>query len=281
MGQITKAAEQAATPAQVTPKAYLAEALEKNKAAIGMSLPRGMSADRFKRLLLTNATTTPKLLACDVRSFIAAAVGAAQLGLEPGDARGLAYLVPFKENKKDGSGKWTSTDKVQLIIGYRGYVDLARRSGMVSSINAFPVFEGDHFDYRLGLEPTIDHVPCDGDEDPMTLTHVYAVAKVQGEPQFVVLTRNQIEKARQRSQTGKDGNGPWGSDYVEMAKKTAVRRLCKLLPMTVEAANAEALDERPLMLGDIGVAPADHDAIEASGIDTETGEIIDAEVVES
>ena len=68
---------------------------------------------------------------------------AAQLGLEPNDARGLAYLLPYNDKRR---GKI-----VQLIIGYRGMIDLARRSGMVSSINVFAVFEGDHFDYRLGL----------------------------------------------------------------------------------------------------------------------------------
>lgn len=273
MGAVQKAAE--ATPATVSPKTAIADLLEKNKAAIGMSLPRAMNADRFARLLLTACNTNPDLLACDRTSFLAAGVGAAQLGLEPNDARGLAYLVPFNDRKR---GK-----VVQLVIGYRGYIDLARRSGMVSSINAFAVFEGDHFDYQLGLDPTITHIPVDDhDDDPAFLTHVYAVAKVQGDPQFVVLTRKQIDKARASSASGRNGYGPWNDHYVEMAKKTAIRRLAKLLPMTVEAAAAEAMDERPLVLGDLGHAvPADHDdAIDAGGVDTETGEIIEAEVVQ-
>ncbi len=271
MGAVQKAAE--ATPATVSPKTAIAELLEKNKAAIGMSLPRAMNADRFARLLLTACNTNPDLLGCDRTSFLAAGVGAAQLGLEPNDARGLAYLVPYNDRKR---GK-----VVQLILGYRGMIDLARRSGMVSSINAFAVFEGDVFDYRLGLDPTITHIPSDDhDDDPAFLTHVYAVAKVQGDPQFVVMTRKQVDKARASSAAGSRGYGPWNDHYVEMAKKTALRRLCKLLPQTVEMAMADTIDERPLVLGDLGhVEPLEHDAIEAGGVDTETGEIIDAEVV--
>jgi recombination protein RecT len=274
MGQITKAAEQAATPAQVTPKARITQLLSDNKAAIGLSLPRSMDADRFSRLLLTAVNTNPDLLGCDPKSFLAAGVQAAQLGLEPNDARGLAYLIPFRDK---------GVSKVQLIIGYRGMIDLARRSGMVSSINAFAVYEGDHFRYELGLNPSIEHVPSpDCDEDPAKLTHVYAVAKVQGEPQFVVLTRKQVDKVRASSRGAQSQYSPWHTHFAEMALKTAIRRLAKYLPQSVEVANAIESDERPLVLTDLGMAvPADHDAIEASGIDTETGEIIDAEVVES
>lgn len=274
MGQITKAAEQAATPAQVTPKARITQLLSDNKAAIGLSLPRSMDADRFSRLLLTAVNTNPDLLGCDPKSFLAAGVQAAQLGLEPNDARGLAYLIPFRDK---------GVSKVQLIIGYRGMIDLARRSGMVSSINAFAVYEGDHFRYELGLNPLIEHVPSpDCDEDPAKLTHVYAVAKVQGEPQFVVLTRKQVDKVRASSRGAQSQYSPWHTHFAEMALKTAIRRLAKYLPQSVEVANAIESDERPLVLTDLGMAvPADHDAIEASGIDTETGEIIDAEVVES
>lgn len=268
MGAISNTVDAVDTaPAEVSRKAHLTDLLERNKQAIGLSLPRGMNADRFKRLLLTAANTNPMLLACDQLSFLAAGVAAAQLGLEPNDARGLAYLIPFDENKKV-NGQWVTTKKVQLIIGYRGYIDLARRSGQVSSVNAWVVYEGDHFNYRLGLDPHIEHVPADTDELPATITHVYAVAKIAGESQFEVLTRKQIEKARSRSMTGKNDKGPWSTDYAEMAKKTAIRRLAKLLPMTVEAAMAETLDERPLVLGDLS---------SMGGVQSEHVDVIDVE----
>lgn len=250
-----------AAPAQVTPKQAIAHAIDANKAAIGLSLPSGMNADRFGRLLLTAANTNPELLKCDPRSFLAAGVAAAQLGLEPNDARGLAYLVPFAR-------------KVQLIIGYRGYIDLARRSGMVSSVYAFPVFEGDTFTYTLGLDPTLEHIPDpDGAEDPHRLTHAYAVAKIGDEKQFVVLTRKQIERARAQSKTG--SSGPWKDHYVSMACKTAVRALAKYLPLSVEAASAGSLDERPLSLSEMGAVITDDPQADDDTIDVGEATLIE------
>lgn len=252
--------DEAPVPAQVSPKAAITHILDANKTAIALSLPSGMNAERFGRLLLTAANTNPALFECDPRSFLAAGVAAAQLGLEPNDARGLAYLVPFKDGR-------SGVKKVQLIIGYRGYLDLARRSGLVSAVYAFPVFDGDFFRYSLGLDPTLEHIPAeDGDENPQHLTHVYAVATVAGDKVFTVLTRKQVEAARARSKTGSSATSPWATDYVAMATKTAVRRLAKLLPLTVEAARAPAIEDRPLSLTDLGaivtedvMADDDHD----------------------
>ena len=271
-------AEREAAPAKISPKQALTGLLHQNANAVGASLPSGYKQDRFIRLLLTAANTNPDLFTCDPRSFLAAGVAAAQLGLEPNDARGLAYLIPFEENKKDpDTGKWTTTKKVQLIIGYKGMLDLARRSGIVSSINAFPVFKGDTFTYSLGLDPTLHHVPGDHDENPDDLTHVYAVAKVQGDPQFVVMTRRQIDKVMAQSSGARSGKSPWTTHYTEMALKTALRRLCKWLPQTVEMAQAEAHDERDLSFHDLGVighSGPDSDDV----IDVETGEITRGDV---
>lgn len=257
-------AERDAAPAKPTPRQVLSHILEQNAGAVGASLPSGYKQERFMRLLLTAANTNPQLFECDPRSFLAAGVGAAQLGLEPNDARGLAYLIPFRDH---------GVLKVQLIIGYKGMLDLARRSGMVSSINAFAVFEGDTFSYSLGLDPTLHHVPADGDEDPDKLTHVYAVAKVQGDPQFVVMTRRQVDKVMAQSKGAKSGRSPWTTHYTEMALKTALRRLCKWLPQTVEMARAEAHDERDLSFHDLGVIGHSIDRGDGDVIDTTTGEI--------
>lgn len=271
-GQIEKAAEAAASanvPAQVSPKQRLVTMLADNKGAFSASLPSGMSVDRFQRLLLTAANTNPQLLACNPTSFLAAGVTAAQLGLEPNDPRGLAYLIPFKDKNRG--------QIVNFIIGYRGMLDLARRSGIVSSINAFPVFEGDTFEYHLGLEPKLTHVPNeDGDDDPAKLTHVYAVAKVQGEPQFVVLTRKQIDRTRASSQGARSSYSPWNTHYTEMALKTALRKLCKWLPQTVEMAQAQSLDDRALMLRPDMLT----DGVPMSGVAADD-EVTDAEIIET
>jgi recombination protein RecT len=193
------------------------------------------------RIALTECRKTPALMKCDPATLFGAVIQCAQLGLEPGGAMGHCYLLPF-ENRKKG------TTDVQFIIGYRGMLDLARRSGQIVSISAREVCENDKFAYRYGVDETIEHVPAEGDRGE--LTHVYAVAKLKdGGVQFEVLTRLQIEQIRNESQGYKTAkrydraDTPWIAHFVEMAKKTAIRRLFKYLPVSIEVQRAVGLDE--------------------------------------
>ncbi len=200
--------------------------LERQKDQIAMALPRHISVDRMLRVVLTSIRRTPKLLECDQMSLLGAVMEAAQLGLEPDGVLGHAYLVPY--------GK-----KVQLIPGYKGLIDLARRSGNVESIQARAVYEGDEFDFAYGDTPFLTHKPT---ADPGELLAVYAIAKLKGgETVFEVMWRTQVETIRKRSMAA--NNGPWVTDYDEMARKTAVRRLVKYLPLSAEVARAVTLDD--------------------------------------
>jgi recombination protein RecT len=210
----------------------------KIKAQMALALPKHVTADRLARVALTEVRRNPALARCDQHSFLGAIMLCAQLGLEPGGPLGHAYLVPF-ENRKAGR------TEVQFIIGYRGMIELARRSGQIVSIEARPVYEGDRFECRFGLESDLIHVP-DWESphrgNPEKLRFVYAVAKLRdGGVQFVVLSRRDIEAARAVS---KAGSGPWQTHYEEMALKTAVRRLFKWLPISIELAQAIEQDER-------------------------------------
>jgi recombination protein RecT len=203
------------------------------QAQIKAALPRHMTPERLARIITTEIRKVPKLAECTPVSFFGAVIQCAQLGLEPGNALGHAYLLPYGKD-------------VQLIIGYRGMIDLARRSGQIISIDARAVYEGDRFECRLGLDPHIDHVP-DWTNPNRTkgekLQFVYAVAKLKdGGLQFDVMSRAEVEGIRARSKAG--GNGPWKTDYQAMALKTVVRRLFKFLPVSIEMQRAVGLDER-------------------------------------
>lgn len=215
--------------------------LETYKGEISRALPKHMTADRMARIALTEFRKTPALMKCDPATLFGAVIQCAQLGLEPGGTMGHAYLIPF-ENRKRG------TTDVQFIVGYRGMLDLARRSGQIISISAREVCANDKFTYRYGIDETIEHIPADGERGD--LTHVYAVAKLKdGGTQFEVLTRRQIEEIRNGSQGYKTAikfdrkDSPWISHFVEMAKKTAIRRLFKYLPVSIEIQRAVGLDE--------------------------------------
>jgi len=248
--------------------------LETYKAEIARALPKHMTADRMARIALTEFRKNPALMKCDPATLFGAVIQCAQLGLEPGGTMGHAYLIPF-ENKKRG------TTDVQFIVGYRGMLDLARRSGQIVSISAREVCANDKFAYRYGIDETIEHVPAEGERGE--LTHVYAVAKLKdGGVQFEVLTRAQIEDIRNASQGYKTAikfnrtDSPWISHFHEMAKKTAIRRLFKYLPVSIEIQLAVGLDEA----GEEGISQDNGYVIdgisrEVGAVDQETGEILD------
>lgn len=213
------------------------------KQQMALAMPKHMTADRLARIALTEVRKVPKLAQCDQTSFLGAIMQCASLGLEPGGALGHAYLLPFDKNKKV-DGRWVKDrTEVQLIVGYRGMIDLARRSGQIQSLEARAVFAKDEFEVELGLDSTIVHKPAWDEADRGPLTFVYAIAKLKdGGVQFDVMSRTEIEKVRAQSKA-KD-NGPWVSHFDEMAKKTVIRRLFKYLPVSIEIQRAVGLDEQ-------------------------------------
>jgi recombination protein RecT len=198
-----------------------------HRKAIEDALPKHLSPDRMMRIALTELRKTPKLMQCDMLSFLGAIIQASQLGLEPGGALGHAYLIPYGR-------------EVQMQIGYRGMVDLARRSGNISSLSARIVRDGDLWRPTFGTDEGIEHVPAFSNR-PMTLA--YAVAKMKdGIAQFDIMPKEEIDHIRDTySKTAK--SGPWVNEYEEMAKKTVVRRLFKMLPTSIEIRDAINIDE--------------------------------------
>jgi recombination protein RecT len=227
------------------------------KKQIAAALPRNITPERLTRVVLSTVQRNPKLMECETKSFLSCVMACAALGLEPDGLLGQAYLVPFKDR-----GVLTCT----LIPGYQGLMKLARQSGEIASIDAHPVRYGDDFEYRYGADPSIRHVPAErpftveGGESkwqegwaPGPITHFYAVAKMKdGSVAFVVMPTWEVDQVRDDSQgyryardNGKDS--PWISDYDRMGCKTAIRRLCKYLPASVEdnrLHRAIAMDER-------------------------------------
>ena len=206
------------------------------KAQLAMALPRHITPDRLIRVALTAVQKTPKLLECDQTSLFAAIIAAAQLGLEPDGALGQAWLVPYG-------------NQVQLIPGYRGLLALVRRSGELSTVEVRAVHAKDTFRFQYGLNSVLEHDPCeprdadDTDFDPGQLVAVYAIARLKDSGiQWEVMRRHEVEAIRKASPHGK--SGAWVSHYDEMAKKTVLRRLSKLLPMSIEAQTAVDLDEK-------------------------------------
>lgn len=217
------------TAIAVNPKQQaLKQLLERAKPAMAGVATKHLTPDKLVRIALLATSRTPKLLECSPSSILLAVMQAASLGLEVGGVLGHGYLVPYG-------------NEAQFIPGYRGLIDLARRGGHVLTIEARVVRDDDEaFHYDLGLEPKLIHRPGAGNGE---ITHVYAIARLRdGVSQFEVMTRAEVDGIRKRSRAG--SNGPWVSDYSEMARKTVVKRLAKYLPLSVELAAALELDNR-------------------------------------
>lgn len=205
--------------------------IKKMRPEVEKALPPSVTAERLIRLTLTEVRNTPKLQECTSQSILGALMQAAQLGLEPGPL-GLAYLVPYW-SKKLGSFE------CQLIIGYRGLVDLARRGG--ATISAHAVHEHDEFEVAYGLDETLVHRPnLRGDRGPVWAYYAVGIHR-DGGRQFEVMTRAEAESHRDRF--GNTSNGsPWLTDFDAMALKTCARQLAKWMPLSVEARDAIAGD---------------------------------------
>jgi recombination protein RecT len=191
--------------------------LEKMKPQIEKALPKHMTADRLARVMFTVIRTNPKLLGCSMPSLLGCFMQAAQLGVEPG-LIGHCYVIPYGT-------------EATFILGYRGMIDLARRSGHIQSIYAEVVKEKDDFEYRLGLNPDLIHNPALTDRGKVI--GAYGVARFKdGGFQLEFMPLEEIEKRRSRSKA--KNNGPWVTDFDEMAKKTVIRNMFKYLPISIE-----------------------------------------------
>jgi len=243
-----------------TPTGRFQSLLDQMKPRMAAVLPKHLTAERLVKMALVAANRSPKLLQCTQVSVAQSLMVAAQLGLDCGGALGSAYLVPY-ENRKAG------TIECQLIVGYRGMIDLARRSGQIESIAARPVFRGDEFTIEFGSDERLVHRPnLDAEPDASRLTGVYVVAKFKGGGQHIeYMSRAEIERVRRGSRAG--NSGPWVEHYIEMAKKTAVRRAFKWLPMSTELADRLAVVATEDPKGDRAIAEI---------IDTTADEIDDA-----
>ncbi|MEW2913854.1 recombinase RecT [Leisingera sp. JC11] len=199
-----------------------------------------MNPERLMRVTANAIRTTPKLQECEPLSFLGGLMQCAALGLEPNTVLGHAYLIPFWNGRK-------RVNEVQVVVGYKGLIDLARRSGHITSISANIHYSDDElWEYEEGTEARLRHRP--GPQDGEKL-HAYAIAKfTDGGHAYVVLPWAQVMKTRDNSQGYKTAvrfnktDSPWMAHEDAMAKKTAIRALAKYLPLSVEFVDAVQID---------------------------------------
>jgi len=223
-----------ATPEQKS----VVDLIRLHRAVLERALGKQLTVEQFETAAMTYLQDNPKLWECDPMTVVGGLRLGAQLGLTLGPL-GHFYLVPFKA-------------RATFILGYKGMIELAFRSGRVRRVQAAVVRDGDAFAYRLGTRAFLDHSPT-GDVGDRTWDAVYAVAELtNGGKVFEVLWPHDVEARRKRSPSHTHVASPWNTDTEAMWCKTAVRRLQRWLPQTGDTQYAAGVDERIATVDDVG-----------------------------
>jgi recombination protein RecT len=211
----------------------IAQLIEKMRPELERAMPAYFNADRLMRIALTELRRNEQLQRCSAASLLGAIVMSAQVGLEPGPMKQV-YLIP---KTIDG------VLEVLWLPSYRGKIALMYRSGLVASINGAVVWRGEHFLYREGDDPKLEHEPrIDLIPTRDDFVAAYIVAKLSsGELVRTVIGQRHVDRALRASALGPD-RGPWKDDYEAMLLKTALHRAEPFIPSSAEVRMASGLD---------------------------------------
>lgn len=195
----------------------------------------GVSVDRYVRLLLSSCARSSKLLGASIDSLKKTALDSVALGLPVGSVLGYAYAVPYK-------------GRAQLQVGYQGLLRLAYNDGRATMACAELVREGDKFEYILGTDPYVSHVPLLGSSSERKAIAAYSVIASNGPPFVTVASIEDLDAhARQYVRTNEKGEYPADALYrtnpVAWYKKTVLRRNLKFVPMSERARSVVASED--------------------------------------
>lgn len=202
------------------------------------ALPKHINSERFTRIAITTIRQNPKLAECNAESLLGSLMTIAQLGLEPG-VLGQCYLIPFKNNK-------LGTIECQFQLGYKGMIELLRRTGQLSDIYAYTVYSNDEFDIEYGLDRTLKHKPAfTNPEGRGEIVGFYSVAILKdGTRAFEYMTKREVIDHEEKYRKGNFKNDIWNKNFEEMALKTVTKKMLKWLPISVEMIENLRKDEQ-------------------------------------
>ena len=202
-------------------------------------------SDAFMGSLLTLVGGDDYLSKAEPMTIIASALKAATMDLPIDKNLGYAYIVPF--NRKEKVGKdWITHNEAQFILGYKGYIQLAQRSGQYKALNAIEIYEGQLIEWNpLTEEFQFDYNAKQSDR---VIGYVGFFELLNGFKKTVYWTKQEVEAHRIKHAKGFDKTkltGAWKENYDAMAIKTVLRNmLAKWGILSVEMQNAVTSDER-------------------------------------
>lgn len=191
----------------------------------------------FATSIMQIVNSNPMLLNAEPMSIFNAACMAATLNLPINNNLGFAYLVPYKNSK-------TGHVEAQFQLGYKGFIQLAQRSGQFERLVSLPVYKDQliekdlikGFKFNWSIDP-------DEKEQPIGF---YAYFKlINGFTAELYMSREQIDKhAKRYSQSYRKNSGVWADNYEQMALKTVIKLLLsRQAPLSIEMQKAVLSDQ--------------------------------------
>jgi recombination protein RecT len=241
---VAEAMQKSLVPSTQKPKPRdIKTAIQEMRPLLQQALPKHLTADRVIQMATNYVRQNPAIAKCTEQSLLGAIMQASVLGLEPVQALGQVYFVPYKANKGTREQpQWV--DEIQFQIGYKGLIKLAHNTNKISMIYAKVRYENDQFEYEEGMEPKLYHKPAEGNRGKFV--GAYAVVHyMNGAKKAEYLSKEDIERLRNLNKMQKNGiNGAWATHYEKMAKIKALKQLLSLEPLSPEIEAALYADEK-------------------------------------
>ena len=245
----------------LTPKTANAEKILKAMPQILNCVPSEVAPRQFCIALMSEVNK----LKPDVvpASVVLASLHCAFIGLVPGASLGQAYLIPYRLKGKP---------ICNLVVGYRGYMELAFRANFLKDLHSDVVLDGESFKYwkdENGPRLIHENIPINRKLKKEAVLGAYCIYHtIDGGHGMHIVSREQIDAIDTESNV-------WRSDYVAMCRKTPIRRASKEWRQTTGLAAAVRLDEQleagePQHLDEVKIGDIDADSIESVSVDLDT-----------
>ena len=222
----------------------------------------GNKAVGFLTSLINTTNGNAQLQQADPNSILKAGAIAATLDLPIDPNLGFAYIVPYKKKYKDELGNWNEKNEAQFQMGYKGFVQLAIRTGQYKRINVAELYEGQFESY----DPITDELKYNlenrlSDE----ITHYVAYFQtINGFEKYNIMSKEEVEQHGMKfSKTFKKEKSTWQTDFNAMAKKTVLKLLLsKFGILSIEMQTALKTDQAV-------IKDVNKDSVEVEYVDNE------------
>lgn len=246
------------------------------------------NGQQFVASLLSIVTNNNLLAKATNESIMTAAMKAATLKLPIEPSLGMAYIVPYNRNEKQGN-TWVKINEAQFQMGYKGFIQLAQRSGQIRNINCDIVYKEEFLRYdkvygTLHLkEEQVDSGEVEGYFASLELINGFR-KMIFWKKEKVIAHAQKYSKTYDKQIGDFKSGTPWKTEFDAMAQKTLIKELLsKYAPLSTELQEAIIADNEDSNVNEVkrakDVTPPESDNLsDLLGAPEETGKVIDQEL---